>query len=96
MPTASAETPGRVRSRVIIASLKPWFSSPSMFSAGTSTSSKEIVAVFGGALAELVLLLVDRDAVGVAVDDEGGDPAVAGLGVGLGVDRVPGRRGRRW
>ncbi len=46
IPTAIAETAGRVRSRVVIASLKPWFSSPSMFSAGTSTSSKEIVAVF--------------------------------------------------
>ncbi len=29
MPTAIAATPGRVRSRVIIASLKPLFSSPS-------------------------------------------------------------------
>ena len=28
MPTAMAATPGRVRSRVIIASLKPLFSSP--------------------------------------------------------------------
>jgi hypothetical protein len=46
MPTASAATPGRVRSRVIIASLKPWFSSPIMFSAGTSTSLKERAAVF--------------------------------------------------
>ena len=45
MPTAIAETPGRVRSRVIIASLKPLFSSPSRFSAGISTSSKEMVAV---------------------------------------------------
>ena len=46
IPTAIEETAGRVRSRVVIASLNPWFSSPSMFSAGTSTSSKEIVAVF--------------------------------------------------
>ena len=45
MPTAIAATPGRVRSRVIIASLKPLFSSPSRFSAGTSTSLNEIVAV---------------------------------------------------
>ena len=46
MPTASAETPGRVRSRVVIASLKPWFSSPSRFSAGTSVSLNVTVAVF--------------------------------------------------
>ena len=46
MPVAIAATPGRVRSSVIIASLKPLFSSPSRFSAGTSTSLKEIVAVF--------------------------------------------------
>ncbi len=39
-------------------------------------------------LAELVLLLVDRHRV-VAGDDEGGDPAVAGVLVGLRVDRVP-------
>ena len=45
MPTAIAETPGRVRSRVIIASLKPLFSSPRRFSAGISTSLKEMVAV---------------------------------------------------
>ena len=45
MPTAIAETPGRVRSRVIIASLKPWFSSPSRLPAGTSVSLKVIVAV---------------------------------------------------
>ena len=45
IPTASAETPGRVRSSVIIASLKPWFSSPSRLPAGTSTSSNEISAV---------------------------------------------------
>ncbi len=45
MPVAIAATPGRVRSSVIIASLKPWFSSASRFSAGTSTSSKEMVAV---------------------------------------------------
>ena len=44
----------------------------------------------GGALAELVLLLVHGHAVGVARDDERGDAAVAGLLVGLGVDRVPG------
>ena len=49
MPTAIAETPGRVRSRVIIASLKPLFSSPSRFSAGISTSSKEMVAVLEAA-----------------------------------------------
>ena len=46
IPTAIADTPGRVRSRVIIASLKPWFSSPSRCSAGTSVSLKLIAAVF--------------------------------------------------
>jgi hypothetical protein len=46
MPVAIAATPGRVRSSVIIASLKPWFSSPSRFSAGTSVSLKLIAAVF--------------------------------------------------
>ena len=45
MPTAIAATPGRVRSSVIIASLKPLFSSPSRFSAGIATSLNEIVAV---------------------------------------------------
>ena len=45
MPVAMAATPGRVRSRVIIASLKPLFSSPSRFSAGTSVSLKVMVAV---------------------------------------------------
>ncbi len=45
MPVAMAATPGRVRSRVIIASLKPLFSSPSRFSAGTSVSLNVMVAV---------------------------------------------------
>ena len=40
-----AETPGRVRSSVIIASLKPLFSSPTRWSAGISTSLNEIIAV---------------------------------------------------
>ena len=38
-------TPGRVRSRVIIASLKPLFSSPSRYLASTSVSLKVMVAV---------------------------------------------------
>ena len=42
----------------------------------------------GGAQAHLVLVLVDRDRV-VPGDDEGGDAAVAGVLVGLGIDRVP-------
>jgi hypothetical protein len=46
---------------------------------------KEII---GGALSELVLLLVNDDT-GVARDDEGRDAAVAGVLVGLRVDRVP-------
>ena len=41
----------------------------------------------GRPLAHLVLLLVDADPGEVGVDDEGADPAVTGLGVGLGVDR---------
>ena len=41
-----------------------------------------------GAQAHLVLVLVDGDRV-VLGDDEGGDAAVAGVLVGLGVDRVP-------
>ena len=45
MPVAMAATPGRVRSRVIIATLKPWFSSPIRFSAGISVSLNEMVAV---------------------------------------------------
>src|SRR5437764_13693590 len=44
-PTAMDATPGRVRSRVIIAILKPLFSSPTRFSSGISTSGKVIVAV---------------------------------------------------
>ena len=46
MPTAIAATPGRVRSRVIIASLNPLFSSPRRWSSGTSMSLKLTVAVF--------------------------------------------------
>ena len=46
MPVAIAATPGRVRSSVIIAILKPLFSSPIRWSAGISTSLKETVAVF--------------------------------------------------
>ena len=45
MPVAIAATPGRVRSRVIIASLKPLFSSPRRWSAGISASLKVMVAV---------------------------------------------------
>ena len=45
MPVAIDATPGRVRSRVIIASLNPWFSSPRRLPAGTSVSLKETVAV---------------------------------------------------
>ena len=45
MPTAIAATPGRVRSRVAIAILKPVFSWPRRFSAGTSVSLKVMVAV---------------------------------------------------
>ena len=45
MPVAMAATPGRVRSRVIIAILKPLFSSPIRWSAGISVSLKVMVAV---------------------------------------------------
>ena len=45
MPVAMAATPGRVRSRVIIAILKPLFSSPMRWSAGISVSLKLMVAV---------------------------------------------------
>ena len=45
MPVAIAATPGRVRSRVIIAILKPLFSSPIRWSAGISVSLKVMVAV---------------------------------------------------
>jgi hypothetical protein len=41
-------------------------------------------------LAELVLLLVDCHPRQIAVDDEGADPAMTGLRIGLRVDRVPG------
>ena len=46
MPVAIAATPGRVRSSVIIAILKPAFSSPIRWSDGISTSGKLTVAVF--------------------------------------------------
>ncbi len=46
MPVAIAATPGRVRSRVIIASLKPLFSSPRRYFAGTKVSLNVMVAVF--------------------------------------------------
>ena len=46
MPVAMAATPGRVRSRVIIASLKPLFSSPRRYLASTSVSLNVMVAVF--------------------------------------------------
>ncbi len=45
IPTACAATPGRVRSSVIIANLKPSPSRPSRFSAGTSQSVKISSAV---------------------------------------------------
>src|SRR5437588_4170966 len=45
-PTPIAATPGRVRSSVIMAILKPLFSSPTRWLSGISTSLKEIVAVF--------------------------------------------------
>src|SRR6201987_280481 len=45
-PVAIAATPGRVRSSVIIASLKPLFSSPTRWFSGISTSGNVIVAVF--------------------------------------------------
>ena len=45
MPVAIAATPGRVRSRVIIATLKPLFSSPRRYLASTSVSLKVMVAV---------------------------------------------------
>ena len=45
MPVAIAATPGRVRSSVIIASLKPLFSSPIRWSSGISVSLKVMVAV---------------------------------------------------
>ena len=76
MPTPIADTPGRVRSRVIIASLKPLFSSPIRWSAGDLDVVEGDHRRVGGALAELVLLLVDGHAVEVTRDDEGGDPPV--------------------
>ena len=86
IPTAIAETPGRVRSRVIIASLKPLFSSASRFAAGISTSSKEMVAVLEARWPILSSFLSTRDPGEVGVYDEGADPAVTGLRVGLGED----------
>ena len=44
-PVAKGGDAGRVRSSVIIASLKPWFSTPRRLPTGTSVSLKEIVAV---------------------------------------------------
>ncbi len=88
MPTAMAATPGRVRSRVIIASLKPRFSSPIRFSAGHLDVVERDRRGVGGALPELVLLLVDRDAVPLALDDERADALVARVLVGLRVDGV--------
>ena len=88
MPTAIAATPGRVRSRVIIASLKPLFSSPSRFSAGTSTSLKEIVAVLEARCPSLSSFLSTDDAAESRSTTNARDAAVAGVLVGLGVDRV--------
>ena len=45
MPVAMDATPGRVRSSVIIAILKPLFSSPSRWSSGISVSLNVMVAV---------------------------------------------------
>jgi hypothetical protein len=58
-----------VRSRVIIASLKPWFSSPRRLAAGTSVSLNEIVAVLDALRAHLVLVLVDADRVVLGYDE---------------------------
>ena len=88
MPIAIAATPGRVRSSVIIASLKPWFSSPSRFAAGTSTSLKVMVAVFD-ARWPILSSCLSTDDTGVAGNHERRDAAVAGVRVGLRVDRVP-------
>ena len=88
MPVAIAATPGRVRSRVIIASLKPLFSSPSRFSAGTSVSLKVMVAVFD-ARWPILSSFLSTVTVSSLRHDEGGDAAVAGVLVGLGVDREP-------
>ncbi len=46
MPTAIAATPGRVKSSVCIATLKPLFSSPRRYRAGITVSLKVTVAVF--------------------------------------------------
>jgi hypothetical protein len=40
MPSAWAATPSRERSRVAIATLNPWFTSPTTFSGGTRTPAK--------------------------------------------------------
>ena len=88
MPVAIDATPGRVRSRVIIASLKPWFSSPSRLPAGTSVSLKEIVAVFD-ARSPILSSCLSTVTVSSLGTTKGGDAAMAGVLVGLGVDRVP-------
>jgi hypothetical protein len=77
-----------VRSRVIIASLKPLFSSPMRyFGVDLGVVERDGRGV-RGPLTHLVLLLVHDHRV-VLADEEGGDAAMAGIRIGLGVDREP-------
>jgi hypothetical protein len=63
-----------------IAISKPWPSSPSRFSAGTSTFSKKSSPVEPGPDAELVLGVGRGHALPGALDDERAHPLVPGVG----------------
>ena len=76
-PTAPIAVPGRVKSSVAIAILKPSPSSPSRFSAGTRTSCEREGGRVGRALAHLLEVLLDRDAGRAHLDDEGRHAATA-------------------
>jgi hypothetical protein len=75
-----------VRSRVIIAILKPLFSSPEVVQGDLDVVEGDGRGV-GRPLTHLVLVLVDSHA-GVTGDDEAGDAAVSGVLVRLCVDGV--------
>ena len=95
-PTAPAATVKRPWSRPYIAISKPWPSSPTRFSAGTSTFSKKSSPVEPAQMPELVLGVARRDARPVALDDERRDALVLRGRVGLREDElVVGDRGVR-
>jgi hypothetical protein len=73
MPTAWAPMVGRLRSRVCMAMVKPWPSSPIRWVAGTRTSSRVTSAGRAAPQAHLVLVGGHLDAP-VRLDQEAADP----------------------